>query len=132
MRYLPALAGAMLVALAGGAHAQTPTIPPSGTLVDSSNDASIPTTVGASSVVVLPAVANGGRRAMLFIELNTSGATLACNENGVAVIGAAPSTTITGQYASINYASMGAIPNTAIQCIADSSGRSITIKVFPQ
>lgn len=99
----------------------------SGTIFDGS-----PASIGTTSVQVLPAVPNGGKRQAAFIQLNTSGATLTCNSNGVAVLGTHPGITISGQYASLNYANLGAIPNTAIQCVADAGGRDITVQAFPE
>ena len=122
-----ALAALALMLRGSGARAQQPWIPPSGTLLDAST-----ATLGATSTQVLAAVPGGGRRQALFIQLNTSNASLACNPNGTAALNTAGSITITGQGASINFASLGAIPNTSLNCIADAPSRSLTVLAFPQ
>lgn len=90
-----------------------------------------PPSIGTTSIQVLAAVPNGGKRQTLFIQLNTSSATLTCNSNGVAVLGTHPGITISGLLASLNYANLGTIPNTAIQCVASITA-DITVLAFPQ
>ena len=121
----------LLVALtllaASPALGQTPFIPPSGTLFDAST-----ATLGAASTQILAAVPNGGKRSALIIQLNTASASVACNPNGAAALNTAGSITITAQGSYINFAGLGAVPNTAINCIADASSRSITVWAYPQ
>lgn len=120
------LAACLLAPLCARAQHFTVTYP-YGTITDSSTSS-----LGASSTQVLAAVPNGGIRTTLFVQLNTANASLACNPNGTAALNTAGSITISGQGSSINFASLGAIPNTALSCIADAGGRSITVWSYPQ
>lgn len=128
IRRAAALAALALVLLVSEARGQQPFIPPSGPLFDGS-----PASIGATSVQVLAAVPNGGKRQGLFIQLNTASATLTCTTTGVpAVLNTHPGITISGQGASLNFANLGAVPNTSINCIADAGSRDITILAYPQ
>lgn len=120
-----ALAGVLLVGPGARAAQSGQTIQsPSGAFTDAST-----ATLGGTSAQVLAAVPGGGPRAALFIQVNTAGASVACNPNGTAALNTAGSVTFT-QY--LNFTAMGAVPNTAIQCIASGANTSITVWAFPQ
>ncbi len=127
MRF-PFLIATLLLAFISVAHAQrTVVVAPSGTIVDAST-----ATLGTTSTQVLAAVPQGGQRTALFLQLETANGTVGCNPNSTAVIGGAGTIVITGQYSSLNWASLGAIPNTALSCVADGASRTVTIYAFPQ
>lgn len=97
------------------------------------------TTVGNSSVTLIPAPRAGVNRTGIFIELLTASATLGINPTG-----GTASTTASGNIvittgssapnnvAYINFAAMGFIPNGAITAIADSSGRAVSAWACPE
>lgn len=116
------MALALALGLAGHAHAQSPvtSFMPKGAFATTGSTASL----GATSATVLAADL---RRTMLLIQLNTAGASVACNPGGTAVLNTAGSVTITGQGSYMNFAAIGGVPTNAINCIASGASTSITV-----
>lgn len=122
MRLLMAAAAALCLG-AIPASAQMQVQAPQGTILDSSN-----ATLGNTSTQL---VGSTSQRSALFVQLNTAGVSLALNPNGAAAVNTAGSITITGQGSYINFASLGAIPNTAVNGIC-SATCSVTVWSYPK
>lgn len=91
-------------------------------------------TVGASSVQLVPAPPQGTVRSGLFIELLSASATLAVNTIGASASTTAPGNIVISTGASspqnvayINFASMGFIPQGQVNAIASGT---VTVSVF--
>lgn len=90
-------------------------------------ETAVTTTVATSSTLILNA-APRGRRIALVIEVNTSGSTITCTDDGsTPVLWTAPGLSVSGQGASLNYQGLGWVPNGTIKCIGSQS-TAITVR----